>query len=130
MDDTTLHELARLCRELELVHCTFCTELTDDGVYAFATTALASKLKSLDLSFCSCVGAGPAPQVSRILTNSHEFRMPKQSRSLSLSLSGDDGVSAVAELCTNLVYLNIAGLNRVTDASARLVKRTAYSCPF
>ena len=39
-------------------------------------------------------------------------------KSLDLSFCSavsDDGVAAVAEKCTNLEYLNVAGLHRVTD---------------
>ena len=69
-------------------------EISDSGVYAFATKCFVPKLKSLDLSFCSSIS--------------------------------DDGVAAVAEKCTNLEYLNVAGLHRVTDSAARHITHNLW----
>ena len=54
--------------------------------------------------------------------------MPKL-KSLDLSFCSavsDDGVAAVAEKCTNLEYLNVAGLHRVTDSAARHVTHNLW----
>jgi hypothetical protein len=42
------------------------------------------------------------------------------------SAVSDDGVAAVAEKCTNLEYLNVAGLHRVTDSAARHVTHNLW----
>ena len=53
MNNETLIVVAKALKQLELFHCAFCTDVTDAGVYALATTCAQSKLRSLDVSFCA-----------------------------------------------------------------------------
>ena len=52
-NNETLIVVAKALKQLELFHCAFCTDVTDAGVYALATTCAQSKLRSLDVSFCA-----------------------------------------------------------------------------
>ena len=53
VNNETLIVVAKALKQLELFHCAFCTDVTDAGSYALATTCAQSKLRSLDVSFCA-----------------------------------------------------------------------------
>ena len=53
VNNETLTLAGKHLKHLELFHCAFCTDVTDAGAYAFATSEAATKLRSLDVSYCA-----------------------------------------------------------------------------
>ena len=110
VNNATLAHVARFLKDLELFHCAFCTEISDSGVYAFATKCFVPKLKSLDLSFCSSISDDGIAAVAEKCTNLEYLNVA------GLHRVTDSAARHITHNLWRLQRLNLEDLHLITDA--------------
>ena len=112
--------LARGCKHLKALNLSYC-----GGVNNETLIVVAKACKQLELFHCAfCTDVTDAG----VYALQHDL-CPVETEILDVSFCAslsDDGVSAVAERCAALEYLNLSGLHRVTDAAALRVTHNLW----
>ncbi|GLD93064.1 hypothetical protein PINS_up001656 [Pythium insidiosum] len=142
LTDATLRAVSTHCRRLKRLVVAHCHRITDLGVDAVVRSC--SRLEELVLSYCErvserCMAAigASCPHLTalelemcvqlgspalRLLASS--LVTPTRLRRLNLAgchRVGDDGLLVIAKLCTRLQHVNLRGLDKLTDASLRML---------
>ena len=120
MSSPALVSLFHTCGHLRVLNLNHCKQVDDE-----ALVALAGCCKEIELLHVSlCTGVTDA--------GVYEFAMtcnPKPLRSVDLSYCrgiGDDAVEVLAKRCTQLSFLSLTGLSRVTDHGVKAVTHNLW----